>query len=176
MHRIEHQKHIDLSTKTPLIFLGLEHSPADVHLTVCPTEPLGLYILGVNDVFIPFFHIQVIHTDTYRYIQNKHKHTHTYTYIHIHTPSNQCREGVWCCSGGCTRCLCTAQRYLPRSSLTGLGAGSPSAKCVWNAYWLLRRCTLDPPTRAVRAGTPKRVLGWVSDGGKKWLATCPGVP
>jgi hypothetical protein len=33
-----------------------------------------------------------------------------------------------------------------------------------------------PPTRAVRACAPKRVLGWVSDGGKKWLATCPGVP
>ena len=33
-----------------------------------------------------------------------------------------------------------------------------------------------PPTGAARAGAPKRVLGWVPDGGKKWLGACPGVP
>jgi hypothetical protein len=55
VHWIEHQKHIDLSTKTPLIFSGLEHLPADVDLTVCPMEPLGLYILGKNNGFIPYF-------------------------------------------------------------------------------------------------------------------------
>ena len=149
-----------------------------------------VYVLYVCDV---------IHTDTYQYI---HIHAHTYIYMHIHTihPHGYTHDTyntyryqrihthtytyirqtirVW-------RCFCaavaaardaSAQRHLPRSSPTGLGACSPSAKCVWNAYWLSRGCTLDPPTRAARAGAPKRVRGWVSDGRKKWSATCPGVP
>jgi hypothetical protein len=176
VHWIEHRKHIELSTKTPLNFSGLEHPPADVYLTVCSTEPLGLYILGENDVFIPYFHIQVIHTDTHRYIQYKHIRTNTYTYIHINTISNHCREGFWCCSGGCTRFTCAEPPIQVISSQRGLGAGSPSAKCVWNVYWLRRGCTLDPLTHAARAGVPKRVPGWVTYGGKKWSATCPGVP
>ncbi len=151
--------------------MGLEHPLADVHLTVCPTEPLGLYILGENNALIPHFHIQVIHTDTYNtniYIQI---HTHTYTYIQ---PAISV-ERVFCAAVAAARDA-SAQRYLPRSSPTRLGACSPSAKCVWNAYWLCRGCTLDPPTRAARASAPKRVRGWVSDGRKKWSATCPGVP
>ncbi len=66
----------------------------------------------------------------------------------------------------------------PDHLLTGLGVCSPSAKCVWNAYWLRWGCTLDPPMRAARAGAPKRVRGWVPNGSlrEKWLATCPGVP
>ena len=39
----------------------------------------------------------------------------------------------------------TDRHYLPRSSQTGLGAGSPSAKCVWTACGRRRGCTLDPP-------------------------------
>jgi hypothetical protein len=122
--------------------------------------------------YIQYIQIQIRYThDTYNTYRYQRIHTHTYTYIHQ-------AIRVW-------RCFCaavaaprdaSAQRHLPRSSPTGLGACSPSAKCVWTAYWLSRGCTLDPPTRAARAGAPKRVRGWVSDGRKKWSATCPGVP
>ncbi len=157
-----------------MIFSGLEHPSADVHLTVCPTEPLGLYIVVEKNVFIPHFHIQVIHTDTYRYIQYIHIHTSTYTYIHIHITSNQCREGFLCCSGGCTRSLCTE---LPTQIISD-GAQGVLAEREMRVECLLaaQGVHFGPQTRAARAGAPKRVRGWVFDGGKKWSATCPGVP
>ena len=126
-----------------------------------------------------YMHIHTIHThgythDTYNTYRYQRIHTHTYTYIHQAISV----ERGFCAAVAAARDA-SAQRHLPRSSPTGLGACSPSAKCVWNAYWLSRGCTLDPPTRAARArcaGAPKWVRGWVSDGRKKWSATCPGVP
>jgi hypothetical protein len=113
------QKHIDFLTKALLTESGLEHPRADAYVSVCPTEPLGLYIPDGNNVFV--YHnllIQVIHTDTCRYIDtcrytHRHiqMHAHTCTYIHIHTqhtPCHQCPEGVlgWC--AGRTRRLSAA--------------------------------------------------------------------
>ncbi len=151
--------------KTLLTFSGLKHPLSGAYVTVCPTKPRWLYILGENDVYIS---IQTIHTDTFRYIQI---HTDTYTYIH---PAISVRMGF---SGAAAVARdTTARHYLPRSSQTGLGAGLPSAKCVWITRGRRRGCTLPPPTRAARAVAPNRVLGWVPDDGKKWSGACPGVP
>ena len=75
------------SNKMPLTFLGLEHTSAIPCVTICTTEPQGLYILRQNVciciILVTYIHI---HTHTYIYIQI---HTDTYRYIHICTPSKQ---------------------------------------------------------------------------------------
>jgi hypothetical protein len=77
--QIEYQKHIDFSTKMPLTISGLERPPAGAYVTVCPTEPLGLYIHNESNVL--YFTIR-----SYRsYIQIYTDTCNTYTYIHIHT-------------------------------------------------------------------------------------------
>jgi hypothetical protein len=111
-----------------------------------------------------------IHTDTYNiniYVQI---HAHTYTYIQ---PAISVERGFGAALAAAHDS--PAQSHLSRSSQRGLRAGLPSAKCVWNAYWLRRGCTLDPPTRAARAGAPKRVRGWVSYGGKSGRPPAQGA-
>jgi hypothetical protein len=109
------------------------------------------------------FYTIISHTvHTYRYIQIHTIQTYTYKYIHIHTHTyNQqsVSRGVWCCSGGCTRFTCQCAK--PPIQVISEGARGGLAKCEmrWNVYSLRRGCTLDPPTRAARAGAPKRVRG-----------------
>ncbi len=109
--------------------------------------------------------------DTYKTYRYQHIHTHTYTYIH---QAIRVERGF--CEAVAAARDASAQRYLPRSSPTGLRACSPSAKCVWNAYWLSRGCTLDPPTRAARAGAPKRVRGGSPMAGKSGRPPAQGCP
>ena len=91
--------------------------------------------------------IHAIHTDTYRY---QRRHTHTYTYI-------QPAISVWrgFCAAVATARDASAQCYLPRSSLTGLRAGLPRAKCVWNAYWLRMGVHFGPPNECCARGCAK---------------------
>ncbi len=86
LRQIEYQKTYVLTTKTQLLVSGLEHPPAGAYVTVCRTEPWGLYIsMQNNGLYIT--NIQIIPTDTYRYIQihTDTCNTYTYIYIYIHT-------------------------------------------------------------------------------------------
>ena len=119
-------------------------------------------------------HIHTIHPhgythDTYNTYRYQRIHTHTYTYIHQAISV----ERGFCAAVAAPRDA-SAQRHLPRSSPTGLGACSPSAKCVWNAYWLSRH--FESPNACCARRCAKTGPGWVSDGRKKWSATCPGGP
>ena len=144
--------------------LGLEHPPAGAYVTVCPTEPLGLYILGEINVFYTSYRSYIqIHTHRYRYIQYIHIHTHTYTW--------QSASG-----GGFEQLLRPLATPLRSPTYPDhLGRGSGRARRARNACGMhiggAGGALWTPPTRAARAGAQKRVRVYVPDGGKKWSAT-----
>ena len=167
------------SNKMPLTFLGLEHTSAIPCVTICTTEPQGLYILRQNVciciILVTYIHIHTIHTHTYTYI---HIHTDTYRYIQIHTHMHPLKTGL---DGGFPagqRPLATRWRgAIPPDHL---GCCSRRDHSMHMAHGRPIGGTRDslcpPPTRAARSGAPKRVRGWVPDGGVKWSGTCPGSP
>ena len=161
--------------KTPLTFSGLEHPPSGAYVTVCPTKPRWLYILSKNDVPISNF----AHTGhTYRYIQiHTYAHnTDTYCMIHTHTYT---RQSV---SGGVFKVLplshatpLTGTTY-PDHLIRGLGRDRRARNACVMPIGGAGGALCPHPTRAARAGAPKRVPGSAPDGGTKWSATCPGMP
>ena len=94
-------------------------------------------------------------SNTYTYIRiHTTIHTHTYTYTSSPITVGRGYSGAVAVARDSTY-----RHYLPRSSQTGLGAGSPSAKCVCNAYWRRRRCTLPPPDACCARWCAKTGLG-----------------
>ncbi len=118
--------------------------------------------------------IDTYHTSTYIYI---HIHTYMYntcSYIHMHTHIHPLQTGSY--------------GFLQRGQLpleTPWRVAAPQDQLGWGLRRNLRMHTAQggriggtrnslwaPPTRAARAGAPKRVLEWVPDGEEKWGTLC----
>ncbi len=123
--------------------------------------------------------IQVIHTDTYSYIEVHAIHTETCTYIHKHTPGLQCRKGLLSCCGGSTLLLCAA---LPTQIISdGARGGLAERQVRAEGPWAAQGVRFGPPDACCARGCAKTgpgvgQVGRVPGSGIKWSGSCPGVP
>jgi hypothetical protein len=122
-----------------------------------------------------------------RYIQYIQIPTYTYTYIHIHTPGNQCLEGILCCSGSCTRRLCTAvpTQIISDGARGGLAERETSVECLLAAQGVhfrppnaccMRWCSKTGP--GVGPQWPRKVVGHLPRGALSgaWHSACRVQP
>jgi hypothetical protein len=105
-------------------------------------------------IYIHIYTYIQIHAYTYIYIQYRHILYDTYTYIHPEIGVGRGFSGA-----EAVACDSTVHYYLPRSSQMGVGAGLPSAKCVWTACGRGRGCALDPPDACYAPWCAKSGLG-----------------